>query len=104
MLTEWLLTLFNFYEMGCPKHHSVYSSRLGGWGVSDSQNSRINELFEGLVPFCTLQSAPDWSRGRKTLHNAIQRFYNNGDINSPSSFVAAKGKAAWCRSIKSQVC
>ena len=79
-LTEWLLSLFSYYELGYPKSAADYEKKMGSWHVSEEQESLALSLFEGLLPFCNLKSEETWSRGRKTLHEAVVSFNDNKHI------------------------
>ena len=50
------------------------SAALGDWYVSDTQHAYILELYEGLIPFCSVKSDEDFSRGRKSLLETVTRF------------------------------
>ena len=73
-LTEWLVALFGYYELKCPKSLPDISAALGDWYVSDTQHAYILELYEGLIPFCSVKSDEDFSRGRKSLLEIVTRF------------------------------
>ena len=91
-LTEWLVALLTYYELGCPKFTTQLVNALGSWQVSTRQNIAILELFEGTIPFCRAQPSEDWSRGRKTLYDTISSFYSNdvvvGDVSSCNNVAA----------------
>ena len=36
LVTEWLITLFNYFELGCPKSTTQYADMLGTWCVSEA--------------------------------------------------------------------
>ena len=57
LLTEWLITLFNYYELGMPKAVSVMSSQLGKWRVSSHQSAYAFGLFERIQSFGALRSS-----------------------------------------------
>ena len=59
-LTEWLVALFGYYELKCPKSLPDISAALGDWYVSDTQHAYILELYEGLIPFCSVKSDEDF--------------------------------------------
>ena len=69
--TEWLITLFNYYELGCPKSAQEYSARLGCWRFSADQKFVVDRLFQRLVDVCGVKAQADWTRGRKTLLEAL---------------------------------
>ena len=76
-LTEWLVTVFNYYELNAPKSPEAYLDRLGPWAVSEKQQAYVYALFEGLVSFCQVKSQEGWTRGRKSLLEAITTLHDN---------------------------
>jgi hypothetical protein len=81
-ITEWLVSAFNFYELCCPKHPRQLAERLGTWSVSVDQERAIQQLFHQVLSFCRGSSKTDWSRGRKTLFEAIEHIERVGNIGS----------------------
>ena len=71
-VVEWLITSYNYFELGCPKSRVEYEKGLGPWKLNDLQRDLIVKLFEGLIPFFRIVSSEGWSRGRKSLHEALQ--------------------------------
>jgi len=69
-VVEWMLTAYNYFELGCPKSRVEYEKGLGPWKLSSLQRDLIVKLFEGLIPFFRISSSEGWSRGRKSLHEA----------------------------------
>ena len=57
--------------MGCPKNADKAVSDLGPYQVPDLQLQAATNLYEELRDFCRVKSEEGWSRGRKTLHEAI---------------------------------
>ena len=72
--TEWLVALFGYYELKCPKSLPDISAALGYWYVSGAQHAYILELYEGIIPFCSVKSDEDFSRRRKSLPETLKRF------------------------------
>ena len=75
-ITEWLVSLSGYYDMGSPKSVKDISDRLGPWQTSQQQEDYVFHLFEGMVSFCCLKAETSWSRGRQTLYKAIHTFSN----------------------------
>ena len=71
-MTEWLIAFYNYYEMGCCKTPSGYQDVLGSWHVSAGQSSAVHRLFRRLVSFCQNRASSDWTRGRKSLFEALK--------------------------------
>ena len=72
LLTEWLISVYNYHELACPKSAWQYESVLGVWEISDARVKAVSNLYEELPPFCRAQSSEGWTRGRKTLFEALQ--------------------------------
>ena len=91
-LTEWLVALLTYCELGCPQSITQLASALGSWQNSTKQNTAISEFFEGTIYFCRAQPSEDWSRGRNTLYDTLTLFRSNnvavGDVSSCSNVVA----------------
>ncbi len=72
MICEWLVAVSGFYSLNCPKRRSAYETTMGPWHVTTSQQSYAYELFEGLVTFCSNSTDEKWTRGRKSLLEALR--------------------------------
>ena len=71
-MTEWLVSFYNYFEMGCCKTFCEYQDLLGSWHVSAGQSSAAHGLFRRLAPFCQNRASSDWTRGRKSLFEALK--------------------------------
>jgi len=67
-----LVAVFDYYELGCPKNKAAYTAALGGYRVSSDQELVYNSLVSQLVGTCSQRATEEWSRGRKTLFEAVQ--------------------------------
>ena len=63
-LTDWVLTVFIFYECGSPKSPDRYRAALGSYGLSPRQEAAAHLLMIEILPFCHLQPSLAASRGR----------------------------------------
>ena len=70
--TEWLVILCNFYHCRCPKSETDYVAGMGCWQVTRGQVAALTQLSERLAVFCSSSTEEGWSRGRKTLLQALQ--------------------------------
>ena len=70
-LVEWLYTIYSYYETGCPKSKSQYGSRFGPYFVSEPQKAAALQLCDSITSMLLVPASADWTRGRKTLLEAI---------------------------------
>ena len=72
LLTEWLVCIYNYFEMRCAKSSRVYQSYLGPWKVSAQQEKAVFGLYHRLIGFCKTRAGDVWTRGRKTLLESLK--------------------------------
>ena len=70
-MVEWLVSFYNYFELGCPTDNSVIESALGPWHVAPLQLEAARGLFTRLLPFCRLGPCSDLSRGRFNFKQAL---------------------------------
>ena len=54
-LTEWLITLLTFYELGSPRDLNSAVAVMGSWKVSEAQHCCALNIFEGMLRLCRFQ-------------------------------------------------
>ena len=90
---EWLITWFNYHELGCPKSETDFRHGMGPYHVSEVQHLACERLVEQLARVTRCTAAEAWTRGRKTLLEAIQSlaaagpFGNADPLNLPAQSV-----------------
>jgi hypothetical protein len=70
-ITEWLLCIYTYYECGCPKSPQQYLNTIGPYKVSEQQVNSAHVLYESIHPLCQLRPSEGWTRGRKSLIEAL---------------------------------
>ena len=81
-IAEWLISAYNYFEVGCPKTRGQYITALGPYGVSAEQRVAFESLVRQVEPFCRVAAIEGWSRGRKTLFEAIKLLESSGRAGS----------------------
>ena len=71
-VTEWIVSVCSFYELGCPHCVNDYQNRLGCYYVSEHQEAAVSLLFKEVRAFFEVRPSSDWIRGRKSLLDAIR--------------------------------
>ena len=89
-IVEWLVACYGYYELSCPKSTVQYVDRLGPWQVTQAQEEAIGRLYEDVLRFCRVHASSIWSRGRKTLADAIRQV----ELDNQSGALAAPLAAA----------
>jgi len=69
---ELMVSAYNYFELGSPKNPEAYRAGMGPYQVSDHQRLAFIGLVDQLSACCSCSVSEDWTRGRKTLLEAIR--------------------------------
>ena len=67
-----MFTIYTYYEVGCPKKKVQRAHRLGPYEVSQEQCDAALERCDQITQLFLLKPEESWSRGRKTLYEAVE--------------------------------
>jgi hypothetical protein len=77
-LSEWLISAYTYFELGCPKTRKQHVTALVPCAVSAEQKAAFESLVRQVDPFCRATATEEWSRGRKSLYEAIKLLESSG--------------------------